>query len=898
MGEESLDETKAALPSRMASLKELFHSARDLPVEERGAFLEQACGGDDALRREINALLESDRAAGDFIAGGPAQLAAELFGSAPDAADLGRTIGQYRLLECIGSGGMGTVYLAERADEQFEMRVAIKLIKRGMDTDAVLRRFQSERQILASLDHPNIARLLDGGTTEDGLPYFVMEHIQGERIDVYAQQRELSVTARLELFRQVCGAIAFAHQHLVVHRDLKPSNILVTADGVPKLLDFGIAKIIRAGEGEEAMATLTMLPAMTPEYASPEQFMGLHATTQSDVYSLGAVLYELLSGHPPHRLPTRSTAEITKAITTNQIERPSTVVRGADEARRLRGDLDNIVLMAMRKETARRYRSIEQFSEDIRRHLVGRPVIARPDKVSYRVGKFLHRNKFGVAAAALLLLTLVGGIVATAWQAQRARVAQARAERRFNEVRSLARSVLFDYHDAIKALPGATKVRERLVKDGLNYLDSLAGEAHQDPALQRELADAYERMGEVRGGDSGGNLGDAGGALESHEKALRLRQKLFAANPSDALVRRGLARSHKNVAGFLVDVDNVIEGEEHLGQAQALYLKLAAENPADDDLQLELAETKLAFKQSRGARGDLAGSLAEARAAAAICANLVAKKPREQRYRAALATAEASVAYALSLQGDIDGALEIQEKVLALREALLAEDPGNADYRRYLVTTYQRCGVLREEKDPRAALEYFRKEEALDEKLLAEDPADASIGKDLAFTHKKMAEISIGLNEPAEALEQFRKAVVRYEKVVKDAPNDLISGFLVATCRAGVARMQAHLGAVDLALEECRHATAVLEQITGDNPGHLGRAQANEYLGYAYVALAAASPSSTSETKTRASLARAKFQKALDIIDEFRQQGPLGSNEQWAQEIEGEIAKCDAVLKE
>ncbi len=368
-------------------VKEIFHSARELPFGERDAFLSGACGGNEELRREIDALLQSDRVAEDFIADPPARLVADAFGGdSPAPSDEERMIGHYKLLKCIGSGGMGAVYLAERADQQFQMQVAIKLIKRGMDTDSVLRRFQHERQILASLEHPNIARLLDGGTTEDGVPYFVMEYIEGQRIDRYAEGRQLSISERLELLRQVCGAVSYAHQHLVVHRDLKPSNILVTAAGVPKLLDFGIAKIIQPNDSAEPLATITVVPIMTPEYASPEQIEGAPATTLSDVYSLGAVLYELLAGRPPYRLQNRSPQEIEKAISTGQIEKPSAVVSRPEDARRLRGDLDNIVRMAMRRETARRYRSVEQFSEDIRRHLAGRPVVAQPDTlfISFR----------------------------------------------------------------------------------------------------------------------------------------------------------------------------------------------------------------------------------------------------------------------------------------------------------------------------------------------------------------------------------------------------------------------------------------------------------------------------------------------------------------------------------
>ncbi len=882
--------------AQLERLKEIFHSAQQLLPNERLAFLNEACGDDTELRREIDALLKSDQAAHEFMIEPPAQLAAEVFGDSELPSAIGRTIGRYKLLERIGVGGMGEVYLAERADQQFKMQVAIKLIKRGMDTESVLRRFQHERQILASLEHPNIARLLDGGETDDGLPYFVMEYVKGERIDRYAEAKNLSLNERLELFRQVCGAVSYAHQHLIVHRDLKPSNILVTPEGVPMLLDFGIAKIIQTDDGAEALATITVMPMMTPDYASPEQIEGAHATTLSDVYSLGAVLYELLSGQTPHRLKT----------TRDEPPRPSTVIGKQPSVIRnqksLRGDLDDIVLMAMRKETARRYRSVEQFSEDIRRYLTGRPVIARPDTLSYRTAKFIRRNRLAISAALLLLFTLIVGVIATTWQArratmheQRARAEQARAERRFNEVRKLANSVLFDYHDAIKALPGATRVRERLVQDGLNYLDSLAGEAHGDPELQRELAAAYERVGDVRGGTGSASLNDLSGAIESYTKAFRIREALVALNPHDVEARRDLAISHQKIGSRLLDTTEASNGLEHLWKAFTLRLDLAQEQPANDDLQYDLAVARNQLGVAMSESDDLVGALEQHRAAMAIGEKLVAKEPREQNYRCTLMSSWDRLGYVLWLHEEVAGAIQANSKALALGEALIADDPINVDYRRRLVKAYSNGGDIREQSDKSGALDLFHKAAALDEELLATDPGNAITHRDLGNTHKRIADCLVELEDWQQALPHFRKALESYEKVAMTAPEDIYSRFLIASCHGGVARMEARLGEVDLALEECRKAIALLQEIAGDKP--LWRAEAYGYLGYAYAALAASPKASASESRQHLSAARDLFRQALDIFDDsLRSMGGMGWKEKYAKAIAGQIAECEAAL--
>lgn len=434
-------------------IEKIFYAAMELPRDEHEAFVSQSCAGDEELLREVQALLAANQDAESFLDSpvnmpphsgtfSPTLVMPHPTANAGAAAESGVRIGPYRLIREIGRGGMGAVWLAERDDGQFYQQVAIKLLHAGGENEEVIRRFRHERQILASLDHPNIARLLDGGTTEDGRPYFVMEYIEGLPIDEYCRQHQLSVDDRLKLFRQVCAAVHYAHQNLVIHRDLKPSNIAVTEDGTPKLLDFGIAKLIQP-DLSRSYDTLSGVTPMTPAYASPEQVRGEKLTTASDVYSLGVVLYELLTGRSPYRLQAHGFGELLQAIIQQEPERPSTAITRADGTpptnpvtiepteklrRRLSGDIDSIVLMALRKEAPARYGSVEQFSEDLRRYLEGLPTVARRGTFGYRALKYVRRNKVPVAAAALILLSLLGGIGATMRQANIARAAQVRAE--------------------------------------------------------------------------------------------------------------------------------------------------------------------------------------------------------------------------------------------------------------------------------------------------------------------------------------------------------------------------------------------------------------------------------------------------------------------------------------
>jgi serine/threonine protein kinase len=419
-------------PGGWMRVQQLFHQASEIEESSRAAFLSEACAGDEELRREVESLLKASDETGGFFENAVQKSAASLLGRLPAAGD---RLGPYELKRPLGQGGMGSVFLAVRADGAFEKEVAIKLVRTGFDTPAARDRFRTERQILAALDHPDIARLLDGGEGPNGEPFVVMEYVEGVPLDEYCRQRKLSVEERIDLFRRICTVVAYAHRRLVVHRDIKPANILVTADGTPKLVDFGIAKLLDATDSVPAL-TRVGERAMTLESASPEQILGKPITTASDVYSLGIVLYEMLTGQPPYRLDGARPSEVEQIICRQEPTRPSTragddpdqVAESKKLVRRLRGDLDNIVLKALRKEPDRRYQSVEEFAEDLGRYRASFPVLARPDTWRYRAMKFVTRHKAGVVVGAGVAASLAASFVAVLSERNTARVERTKAE--------------------------------------------------------------------------------------------------------------------------------------------------------------------------------------------------------------------------------------------------------------------------------------------------------------------------------------------------------------------------------------------------------------------------------------------------------------------------------------
>jgi tetratricopeptide (TPR) repeat protein/tRNA A-37 threonylcarbamoyl transferase component Bud32 len=526
-------------PAPSARWEELFDELIELPAPERARRLEELCAGDAELAGRLERLLAADAAGTGFLDqttldllgvsrlgaanvrdGGEGEAGQAEAAAVEDEPQLppGTTVGTWRVVSPAGRGGMGEVYLAERSDRAFAQRVALKVIKRGMDSQAIVRRFVRERQILARLDHPNLAHLLDGGTGPDGRPYFALEWVEGEPITAWCRRRGVDLDGRLRLIQTVCQAVASAHQRLVVHRDLKPANILVTPDGTPKLLDFGIAKLLADEEADGQ--TLTQLGArvLTPAYAAPEQILGEPVSTATDVYALGVLLYELITGTLPHRRDQRALHALASAVEHETVERPSAVLRRPREdkrlARRVAGDLDLIVLTALHRDPARRYPSAQALANDLGHFLSGRPIRARPDELGYRARKFVGRHRLPVAAVAAGIAALVAGLVLSLWQAHAARLAARRADaeaQRAERVKSFLISV-FKQSDP-EAGEGAKLTPRELLERGAASIDSgLAGE----PEVQADLLDAVARIET--------NLSLLAPALAHARRALALRQ--------------------------------------------------------------------------------------------------------------------------------------------------------------------------------------------------------------------------------------------------------------------------------------------------------------------------------------------------------------------------------------
>jgi serine/threonine protein kinase/tetratricopeptide (TPR) repeat protein len=966
-------------PEFFQRVKEIYQAAIEHDPAARRAFVRERCGGDEGLREEVESLLDCRDDANGFIEVSAPEVAARAF-SNQDAATDGR-IGNYRIEREIGRGGMGTVYLATRDDDEYRQQVALKIINPGFATRTLVKRFRHERQILANFNHTHIARLLDGGTTPAGLPYFAMEYIEGVPITDYAEQHNLSVAERLALFGKVCAAVAHAHRNLVVHRDLKPSNILITSDATPKLLDFGIAKLLHTDASiPETEMTATVLQAMTPEYASPEQISGEgHITTQTDVYSLGIVLYELLTGTRPYRFKSRQPQDIAHAILDFAPARPSTAARtnktiteqgtkrpptgepvtdsadtsgaivnavGAyhstlrlfgmsrmpdarrERARQLRGDLDTIVLKALRKEPARRYGSVEQLSEDIRRHLEGLPVKARRDTLGYRAAKFIKRNRLGVASAALIFLALAIGIVIARREANIARRERLAAETRFNQLRRFANRVVFDHHDAIKDLPGATRARKLIIVDALSYLDQLAPHGDEDPALRRELAAAYLKIGDVLGRPYSPNLGDTAGALASYRKALGILEALAAEDTADAAAQRDLSITFESIGIIETNLFKPTDAIANLRRALATRERLVALDPAHAEHRRLLASAHLFLGDALSAHGGLieganreqglaliSQALEHHRHALSIREELILADPDNRELQRDLAQSHQRIGFDFQAVGDRTNdaashrlALESQERSLELRRRLADRYPESQQARRDLADGYLVLGnPLAALGNTRAALATYTRAREIFALLADSDPTNTEALRDINNAQMFIARLHDERGDTTGALAEYKAAQRTLETIVTSDSTRTGDFSALTGVYANLARLRQRTGDIADALADFRRDVSFLEKLVESRPGQdaVRAALALAYYNFANIYAPPAADSSANDTAQsggeqaeRWREARHWYERSLAIYTDLEQQALLTDefHKNIPAAVKLQLARCDAAL--
>jgi serine/threonine protein kinase len=779
--------------------EEHFHALVNLPAQERERYFAE-CGVDLRTRREVEALLAFDIDSDTALVDDISRMA---LGALEHIESPGLPCGPYRLGNLLGRGGMGSVYAAERVDGEVTQRVAVKLLRPGADDRQLRQRFLAERQILATLSHPNIARLLDAGHREDGQPYLVMDYIEGKPIDLYTSG--LGTREKITLFLKVCAAVSYLHRNLIVHRDLKPANILVDNAGEPKLLDFGIAKILDL-RGD---STSTSMRVLTPDYASPEQVSGGPITTATDIYLLGAVLYKLLTGVAPHHFEGESPASIALAISSGQIKPPSKLEP------RLRGDLEMVLAKALRKEPQERYSSVDALADDLRAYLEWRPVRARSGDIWYRSRRLLRRHWMPAAAAALVVGSLSGGL----YIANRQRVI---AEGRFTQLRQLSNRVI-DIDRSIRTLPGSVEARQRLVAASLQYLEGLSREARGNLELALEISDGYWRLARIQGVNAEFNLGDTAKAKDSLKKA-------------DAIIESILAFGMRNrIALFrsaLIAHDRMIIADEERSPEQQAYARKAIERL---DLFLRTNNPKHPVRLDGFLRsGD--PREAELRGAATMYSNIglsfVNQHDFEEGARYARRAVElvqsipnnedvtsgalSVLANALRYQGDLEGALTTIRQARRISEQ--AKYPSETAHLFNQYGPLLREGRILGERDavnldrPQEAAEALQKALDIVEEGARRDPKDSASRGRVGTTSRELGDI-LRDDDPRRALAVYELGIRR----VGEARTSIVARREYAELLAKSSYPLRHLHRVAEARERVEAAAAALKE-TKDYP--------------------------------------------------------------------------------
>ncbi|MDX2151953.1 MAG: protein kinase [Bryobacteraceae bacterium] len=741
-------------PERWQQIESLFYRALEVPRQEVDEFLIRESGDDSGLLAEVRSLLSAEEGASKVI---ESRVRDAVLRVGDESASTSRRVGPYRLVERLGRGGMGSVYLATRDDEEFQKQVAIKLVRPGADNAVVLARFRRERQILARLEHPNIARLLDGGTTAEGLPYIVMEFVDGLRINEYCHRERLPLRRRLELFLQVCSAVEYAHAHFIVHRDIKPGNILVDKGGVPRLLDFGISKVLAPTAADDPNTVLTQgFQLCTPDYASPEQVRTEAVGPPSDIFSLGVVLYELVTGQLPHKVEDYTPRGLEQAICLQTPAAPSTVAP-------VPADVDAIVMRALEKRPQDRYPSVTRLADDIRRYLALQPIWARTHSPNYLLGLFVRRNALAVAAGLALFAALAASVIVISRQWAAARASEL-------QVRRLANSLVTDVYEAIRDLPGAAKARQRLLETSVVYLDQVAQQKSNDPEVQRDLALAWQRTGELQGYVLGSNLGQSQKALESYRRALgHLDQslRLKPDQPEAQLARIDLLR---HVGDILSYNNSSKEAMEAFSRAFRLADEWKAQHPIDSAWRSELGELAIAASRVSRNLNDNPGALKYATEALELYREMAADSGNPRDVRRSLANALSAYGMALARLGQRPAADKSYREAVSILESVNREGRQDMVDQRNLMLAYSHVGDLaRDEGRLQEAREAFTRMAALAESLRKADTADQRALADHGIALMRLAQVTEGPRK----LEIFGQSKAALEGALRTNPKNM-----------------------------------------------------------------------------------------------------------------------------
>ncbi len=794
-------------------VKRLFGEALELPADQRSAWLESACPV-PAVRDEVLSLLNEYSQSGDFLEH-PEPAANALLEDLFSSVQPGQNIGPWKLVREIGRGGMGVVFEAVRDGGDFQARFALKLIRAGLVTPQLIERFRFERRILSRLAHPGIAALLDGGTTENGLPYLVMEFVEGTPIDQWCRERRLGVRQRVELMIEVCRAVQHAHERLVIHRDLKPGNIFVTPEGRPKLLDFGIAKVLADDFGETPEATRTGMYVLTPDYASPEQISGAPATTATDVYSLGVLLYVLLSGSRPYELAGLPPLEAMRRVLESD-PRPPSAAAPPESRDALRGDLDQIVLKCMRKDPAERYSSAAALLQDLESWLAGRPVSAVPPSWQYRLARWVRRNRTMAAALAALAVSILAGGVATAWQAREAHLARGRAEQRALEIQQFSRSLVFELHSILNRLPGSTEARALLLDRAMKFFDGAVRTAGNDARLLLELGEGYRRLGNVLGSSFSNNLGRQEEALQAFEKGLAAvaAARLLEPPSYDSL------RAH---SGLLVEAALAAGGMNRSQEAEQYARQLEAVINEIDTRIPQTPETRSLAATNRSQLAMILSSLKQREKAMELYRQALAgfaSLPPEEAARPGNLSQQAFAHKrlgAILIPQNLAEAEKHYLEALAIDRRLISLDPDDADQRYDITFALSDLGLIsRERGNLDASLRYFSEAASIRDGFYASDPKSVRILYGVTNVHCQLANVQARLARFPEA----RRESVLCEKFARELAALDQRG---SSCGRGPMAM---LVAAEVAVEQAaRAASAARARFSAEANAVLARAE-------------------------------------------------------------------------